>query len=81
MLNLIRAEWLKLTKRPLTWVLLIIFLALLLLQILSLFTLVNLALALGISGESAVRGVQIEEYAHWVVFPGLFGCVFAHINS
>jgi ABC-type transport system involved in multi-copper enzyme maturation permease subunit len=81
MLNLIRAEWLKLTKRPLTWVLLIIFLALLVLQILSLFTLVNLALALGINGSSAVRGVQIEEYARWVVFPGLFGCVFAHINS
>jgi ABC-2 type transport system permease protein len=81
MLNLIRAEWLKLTKRPLTWVLLAIFLVLLVLYVLGLFTLVNLALALGMSDEGAVRGVQIEEYALWIVFPGLFGCVFAHINS
>ncbi|HET9220859.1 MAG TPA: ABC transporter permease subunit [Roseiflexaceae bacterium] len=81
MLNLIRAEWLKLTKRPLTWVLLIVFLALLVMYILSLFTLVNLALALGMSGQGTERGAQIEEYAHWIVYPGLFGCVFAHINS
>jgi ABC-type transport system involved in multi-copper enzyme maturation permease subunit len=80
-LNLIRAEWLKLTKRPLTWVLLVIFLALLLLQVLSLFALVHLAQLLGVSAEGAVRGAQIEEYARWIVFPGLFGSVFAHINS
>src|SRR5215471_13472047 len=81
MLNLIRAEWLKLTKRPLTWVLLIVFLALLALQILGLFALVHLAELLAIGGARAARGFQIEEYAHWIVFPGLFGTVFAHINS
>src|SRR5262245_3467916 len=43
--------------------------------------LVHLAQLLGVAGDSAVRGVQIEEYARWIVFPGLFGCVFAHINS
>ena len=31
MLNLIRAEWFKLTRRPLAWVLLAVFLALLVL--------------------------------------------------
>ena len=81
MLNLIRAEWLKLTKRPLTWVLLAIFLALLIPQVVSLFMLVHLAQLLGLGDGGAVRGVQIEEYAHWIVFPGLFGSVFAHINS
>ena len=81
MLNHIRAEWLKLTRRPLTWVLLAIFLALLILQVLSLFTLVHLAQLLGVGANGAVRGVQIEEYAGWIVFPGLFGNVFSHINS
>jgi ABC-2 type transport system permease protein len=80
MLNLIRAEWMKLTKRPLTWVLLTIFLGLLVLQILTQFVIANLSGLMGL-GNNATLGSQLEEWRRRTVFPGLFGSIFNHING
>jgi ABC-type transport system involved in multi-copper enzyme maturation permease subunit len=81
MLNLVRAEWLKLTRRPLTWVLLAVFLGLLLLQILAQFVIVHLAGNIGLGGDTTVFGAQLEEMRRRSAFPGLFGGVFGHING
>lgn len=81
MFHLMRAEWLKLTKRPLTWVLLAVFLALLLLQMLTQFVLLSLAGGLGLAGE---QGALTEQFAEWqrrMLFPGVFGAAFSHING
>jgi ABC-2 type transport system permease protein len=62
MLNLIRAEWFKLTRRPLAWVLLVVFLALLALPLgvlRSLYVLLPYVLctvACSILGRSVVAG-------------------------
>lgn len=82
MLQLFRAEWLKLIKRPMTWILLAIFLALLVLQLASQFFIAHLASALGVdSGTSAPLEVQQAEWLRRTSFPGLFGSVFSHING
>ncbi len=81
MLNLMRAEWLKLTKRPMTWILLAIFLGLLVIQLLSQFAIAHLSELLAIGGDQASAGAQLEEWRRRTVFPGLFGSVFGHINS
>ena len=81
MLDLIRAEWLKLTRRPLTWVLLAIFLALLLLQLLVQFVFLHLAENLGLTADGATFATQLAEWRRRTVFPGLFGAVFGHING
>lgn len=81
MLNLMRAEWLKLAKRPLTWILLAIFLGLLVLQILSQFVIAHLSELLVLGGDQASPAAQLEEWRRRTVFPGLFGSVFSHINS
>src|SRR5919109_5484695 len=78
MLKLVRAEWLKLTRRPLTWVLLAIFLGLLLLQLLTQFVFLYLSGSLGLSGT---LDAQLEEWRRRTVFPGLFGAVFGHVNG
>ncbi len=74
MFRLIHAEWLKLTRRPLTWVLLVVFLLLLLLQSLSQFVFV-------LMGPELVQPVQYAEFQRRAVFPGLIGGVFSHING
>lgn len=81
MLNLIRAEWLKLARRPLAWMLLVIFLALLALQILGEFTIVQMLGAIGPGEGSALGADQLAEYQRRIVFPGLFGVVFGHFNG
>ncbi len=74
MLNLIRAEWLKLTRRPLTWILLAAFLVL-------------FALWLGgqvfivVVGRDFLPPAQIADFQRRIVFPGVFGAAFNHINS
>lgn len=78
MLNLMRAEWLKLTKRPLTWVLLAIFLGLLLLQLLTQFVFLQLSGSLGLSGT---LGAQLEEWRRRTIFPGILGAALGHING
>ncbi len=81
MLNLIRAEWLKLTKRPLSWVLLAIFLGLLVLQLLVQFVIAYLSELMSLGSSAAPLGPQLEGWRRRTVFPGLFGSIFSHINS
>ena len=81
MFNLIRAEWLKLTKRPLTWVLLSIFLGLLVFQILAQFAFLHFAANMGLRAGPTLIGAQLEEWRRRTTFPGLFGAAFGHING
>lgn len=74
MINLMRAEWLKLTKRPMTWVLLVIFLGLLVIQSLSQFFFV-------LMGPGVLSAGQYTEFQRRAVFPGAVGAVFGHING
>jgi ABC-2 type transport system permease protein len=76
-INLIRAEWLKLTRRPLTQVLLGVFLVLLLLQQFS------QALFAGMVqlGEGSGLAAQVEEYRRRSTFPGVIGMALGHLNS
>ncbi|MBO9325906.1 MAG: ABC transporter permease [Roseiflexus sp.] len=76
MINLIRAEWLKLSRRPLSWILLILFLVLLVAQILTQF-----ALTIIIPVQSGVVNAQIEEWRRGVIFPGIFATALSHVNS
>lgn len=81
MLNLVRAEWLKLSRRPLTWALLAIFLGLLIVQILAQFVFLNLAAGLGLDRDSATFAAQLVEWRRRTMFPGLIGAAFGHING
>lgn len=74
MRNLIRSEWLKLTRRPLTWILLAIFLALLVLQYLQFFIITSL-------GTTMLDPAQLEDLQRRLAFPGAFGAAFSHING
>lgn len=78
MLNLISAEWLKLTRRPLLWVLLALFLGLLAVQILTQFALVALV---GQREVSPPLAAQLDEWRRRTAFPGLLGVVFNHLNG
>lgn len=82
MFDLIRAEWLKLTKRPLTWILLVIFLGGLLLEILLYSVAVELLqLHIRPVGQPTERLGAFSEMPKWTQFPGLFGFVFSQING
>lgn len=76
MINLIRAEWLKLSHRPLSWILLILFLVLLVAQILTQF-----ALTLGMPVRSGIVSAQFEEWRRGVIFPGIFATALSHVNG
>jgi ABC-type transport system involved in multi-copper enzyme maturation permease subunit len=84
MLNLIRAEWFKLSKRPLIWVLLAVFLALLVLLRLLEFAVLALHDGLFSGGEvrlSLLEEAQVAQFRLQLSFPGIFGAVFSHING
>lgn len=74
MLDLVRAEWLKLSRRPLTLILLAVFLALLVLQF-------GQYVFLIVVGRVALAPAQIDELRRFVAFPGIFGTIFGHING
>src|SRR5689334_15516070 len=74
MLHLIQAEWFKLTRRPLTWILLIVFLVLLVLQFAEYLFVTTI-------GATVLAPNQVEEMRRRMMFPGLFGAVFGHING
>jgi ABC-2 type transport system permease protein len=76
MINLIRAEWLKLSRRPLSWILLILLLVLLVAQILTQF-----ALTLGMPVRSGIVSAQFEEWRRGVLFPGIFATALSHVNG
>jgi ABC-2 type transport system permease protein len=82
--NLIRAEWFKLSRRPLAWVLLLLLLALLI----GLRGIEFLAVALhdgtfngGTLRVDLLRESQIAEFRRQLIFPGIFGAALGHVNS
>ncbi|MDZ4719161.1 MAG: ABC transporter permease [Roseiflexaceae bacterium] len=76
--HLIAAEWLKLTKRPLTRILLAIFVALLLLQIAAQFIFASMLAGVGTGSSLAL---QVAEYQRRSVLPGIFGTALGHLNG
>ncbi|PMP80193.1 MAG: hypothetical protein C0183_13825 [Roseiflexus castenholzii] len=76
MINLIRAEWLKLSRRPLSWILLTIFLVLLVVQVL-----VQFALTVSMPVRSGVVSAQFEEWRRGILFPGIFATALSHVNG
>jgi ABC-type transport system involved in multi-copper enzyme maturation permease subunit len=84
MLNLIRAEWFKLARRPLAWVLLIVFIGLLVLLRATEFLVIALNDGTFSGGEvrmSVLRPEQVEQFRRQITFPGIFGAVLGHVNS
>jgi ABC-2 type transport system permease protein len=83
MINLIRAEWFKIARRPLTWVLLAVFLASLVLLLLAEFAVVGLNDGLFSGGARAqlLREEQVRQFRLHLGFPGIFGAVLGHVNG
>jgi ABC-2 type transport system permease protein len=84
MLNLIRAEWFKLVRRPMAWVLLAVLLALLMMVRLVEFMAVALHDGTFTGGEirsSLLDEAQVQQFRLQITFPGIFGAVFGHING
>jgi len=84
MLNLIRAEWFKLVRRPMAWVLLIVLLALLMMVRLVEFMAVALHDGTFTGGEirsSLLDEVQVQQFRLQITFPGIFGAVLSHMNG
>jgi ABC-2 type transport system permease protein len=83
MINLIRAEWFKLTRRPLAWVLLAAFLASLVLLLLVEFLVVGLDAGLFSGGARAqlLSDEQVRQFRLHLGFPGIFGAVLGHVNG
>ncbi|MEO7912234.1 MAG: ABC transporter permease subunit [Roseiflexaceae bacterium] len=83
MSNLVRAEWFKLTRRPLAWVLLAVFLASLVLLLLAEFLVVGLDVGLFSGGARAqlLSEEQVRQFRLQLAFPGIFGAVLGHVNG
>ena len=84
MLNLIRAEWFKLARRPMAWALLVVLLALLVLLRLIEFMAVALHDGIFSGGEirlSVLAEAQVQQFRQQISFPGIFGAALGHINS
>jgi ABC-2 type transport system permease protein len=84
MINLIRAECFKLARRPMAWVLLIVFVGLFVLLRATEFFAV--ALSDGVFSGGQVRltlldPAQVEQFRRQVTFPGIFGAVLGHTNG
>lgn len=80
MLNLVRAEWLKLTRRPLAWILLAIFLVLLALQQVAQVVFGAFG-QLGLVDTRSSGTLPFGVYQRMSVFPGIFATIFSHING
>lgn len=83
MLNLIHAEWFKLSRRPLAWVLLAVFLALLVVLLATEFLVVGLDAGLFSGGARAqlLSAEQVRQFRLHLGFPGIFGAVLGHVNG
>lgn len=80
--NLLRAEWLKLSRRPMAWILLMVFLFQMILFLSVIFLVV--ALHDGIFGDASIRMMepeQIEQFRLRLGFPGIFGEVLGQVNG
>jgi ABC-2 type transport system permease protein len=78
MRHLIAAEWLKLSKRPLTLILLAVFLVLFLVQFAGQVVFAGL---LGRATQGSNLAMQAAEYRNRSVLPGAIGSAFGHING
>src|SRR5215207_7221843 len=84
MFNLIRAEWFKLARRPMAWVLLAVLLVLLVLLRRVAFMAVALHDGIFSGGEirlSVLAEAQVQQFRQQISFPGIFGAALGHINS
>jgi ABC-type transport system involved in multi-copper enzyme maturation permease subunit len=81
MLNLLRAEWLKLARRPLTWIVLVVFLVLMLLSLAGQFIFVGLQSGLFGGSIRFLSEAQFAQWRHELSFPGVFGSVLGQANS
>jgi ABC-type transport system involved in multi-copper enzyme maturation permease subunit len=82
--NLLAAEWLKLSRRPLAWVLLAVFLLLMVLYLSAWFLIVALhegAIGPGEARFDLLRPEQLAELKRQLSFPGIFGAVLGQVNS
>lgn len=84
--NLIRAEWLKLSRRPMAWVLLIIFLVFLLFSLSVPFLVLALHDGVFTGGEAhatfpIITEAQMEQFRLQLRFPGLFGEILGQVNG
>lgn len=80
MANLIRAEWLKLTKRPLLWILLGVSLLLQTLQVAGQAMAVLMVQA-GLVAAEGPSVLPFDVYRSMLEFPGIFGAPFVHVNG
>ncbi len=84
MLPLLQAEWLKMSRRPLTWILLMVFLVQMALFISGLFLVVALndgIFSITADFESFLGEAQMEQFRIQVSFPGIFGTVLGQVNG
>lgn len=84
MLNLIRAEWFKLARRPLAWALLALLIGLLVLLRLTEFLVVALHDGVLTGGEARMALLgddQVRQFRLQLTFPGVFGAALGHING
>ncbi len=83
MRNLIAAEWLKLSRRPMAWILLAIFLLQLALFLSVIFLVLALADGLLTHGEpiALLAPEQIDQFRRQISFPGIFGEVLGQVNA
>ncbi len=82
--NLIAAEWLKLYRRPMAWILLATFLGLLILYLATWGLVVMLhegTLSGGTSRIMLLADPQVDELKRQLSFPGIFGAVLGQVNS
>ncbi|NJK79952.1 MAG: ABC transporter permease subunit [Chloroflexaceae bacterium] len=84
MIHLVQAEWLKLTRRPMTWILLGLFLVLLAFNSLGWFLFVALHDGTFTGGTTRIQildDVQVNQLRLQLRFPGVFGDVLGYVNS
>lgn len=84
MINLIRAEWLKLSRRPMAWILLAIFLFQVALYLSILFVVIGMNDGILLGGAGSIQVLkpeEIEQFRLQVSFPGVLGDVLGQANG
>jgi ABC-2 type transport system permease protein len=81
LIKLLKAEWIKLAHRPMTNILLLIFLLMTTLILALYFVVVGLALGSFGLQVNLFNPVQIEQYRLQLSFPGIFGAILGQVNG
>jgi ABC-2 type transport system permease protein len=81
LIKLLKAEWIKLAHRPMTNILLLIFLLMTTLILALYFVVVGLALGSFGLQVNLFHPVQIEQYRLQLSFPGIFGAILGQVNG